>query len=61
MQLREALEGQGLRVWADSRNLRGGAKLAPEIERAIEDARCCLRNCKLQIADCRLGCVVRDT
>jgi tetratricopeptide (TPR) repeat protein len=39
MQLRHALEGQGLRVWVDSRNLRGGAKLAPEIESAIEQAR----------------------
>ena len=38
-QLREALEGQGLRVWVDSRNLRGGAKLAPEIAQAIEQVR----------------------
>lgn len=38
-QLRLALEGQGLSVWVDSRNLRGGAKLAPEIEQAIEQAR----------------------
>src|SRR5882672_8210381 len=38
-QLRQALEGQGLRVWVDSRNMRGGAKLAPEIESAIEQAR----------------------
>jgi tetratricopeptide (TPR) repeat protein len=38
-QLRESLEGQGLHVWADSRNLAGGAKLAPEIETAIEQAR----------------------
>jgi tetratricopeptide (TPR) repeat protein len=37
--LRLALEGQGLSVWADSRNLRGGDKLAPEIEQAIEQAR----------------------
>ena len=37
--LREALEDSELIVWADSRNLRGGAKLAPEIEQAIEDAR----------------------
>jgi hypothetical protein len=35
-ELREALEGQGLSVWVDSRNLRGGVKLAPEIEAAIE-------------------------
>ncbi|HEY3227893.1 MAG TPA: toll/interleukin-1 receptor domain-containing protein, partial [Roseiflexaceae bacterium] len=38
-ELRQALEGQGLSVWVDSRNLRGGAKLAPEIEQAIEQAR----------------------
>lgn len=37
--LRVALEGQGIVVWADSRNLRGGNKLAPEIEQAIENAR----------------------
>ncbi len=38
-QLREALEGLGINVWVDSRNLRGGSKLAPEIEAAIEAAR----------------------
>ncbi len=38
-ELRFALEGQGLTVWLDSRNLRGGAKLAPEIDKAIEQAR----------------------
>jgi tetratricopeptide (TPR) repeat protein len=38
-QLRIALEGHQLSVWVDSRNLRGGAKLAPEIEQAIETAR----------------------
>src|SRR5436190_9757315 len=38
-QLRQALEGQGLSVWVDSRNMRGGAKLAPEIASAIEQAR----------------------
>lgn len=38
-ELRMALEGQGLPVWIDSRNLRGGAKLAPEIAQAIEQAR----------------------
>ena len=38
-ELREALEGLGLIVWADSRNLRGGEKLAREIEEAIEQAR----------------------
>jgi hypothetical protein len=37
--LREALEGYGLTVWVDSRNLRGGAKLAREIEEAIDKAR----------------------
>ncbi len=37
--MREALEGQGLSVWVDSRNLRGGDKLAPEIAQAIEGAR----------------------
>ena len=37
--LREALEGQALTVWVDSRNLRGGAKLAREIEDGIEQAR----------------------
>jgi tetratricopeptide (TPR) repeat protein len=38
-QLRQALEDQGLSVWVDSRNMRGGAKLAPEIASAIELAR----------------------
>ena len=38
-ELRLALEGQGLSVWVDSRNLRGGEKLAPEIDQAIEGAR----------------------
>lgn len=37
--LRQALEGQGLTVWTDSRNLRGGHKLRPEIEQAIKAAR----------------------
>ena len=37
--LRQALEGQGIQVWADSRNLRGGDKLKPEIDQAIEQAR----------------------
>jgi hypothetical protein len=37
--LRQALEGQGLTVWADSRNMRGGHKLRPEIEEAIKTAR----------------------
>jgi hypothetical protein len=38
-ELRAALEGLGVPVWVDSRNLRGGSKLAPEIEEAIEQAR----------------------
>ncbi|MDQ3012954.1 MAG: toll/interleukin-1 receptor domain-containing protein, partial [Acidobacteriota bacterium] len=37
-ELRLALEGHGLTVWIDSRNLRGGGKLAPEIAQAIEQA-----------------------
>jgi len=38
-ELRLALESHGLKVWVDSRNLRGGGKLAPEISQAIEQAR----------------------
>src|SRR5262245_59578159 len=38
-ELRRALESRRLPVWVDSRNLRGGAKLGPEIEQAIETAR----------------------
>lgn len=38
-QLREALEGQQVPVWFDSRELRGGAKLAPAIKAAIKQAR----------------------
>jgi len=38
-ELRTALESQRLPVWVDSRALRGGAKLASEIEQAIEAAR----------------------
>ena len=38
-ELRVALESLKLPVWVDSRNLRGGNKLAPEIELAIEEAR----------------------
>ena len=37
--MRDALESHGIPVWVDSRNLRGGAKLAPEIDEAIEQAR----------------------
>jgi len=35
-ELRLKLEGHGLTVWVDSRNLRGGSKLKPEINDAIE-------------------------
>jgi tetratricopeptide (TPR) repeat protein len=38
-ELRQALEAYKLQVWVDSRNLRGGSKLGPEIEAAIEQAR----------------------
>jgi hypothetical protein len=37
-ELRQRLEGLQLSVWVDSRNLRGGSKLAPEIETAISQA-----------------------
>lgn len=37
--LRIALEESGLPVWVDSRKLRGGDKLAPEIRKAIAEAR----------------------
>lgn len=37
--LREALENYNIPVWVDSRNLRGGDKLEPEIETAIENAK----------------------
>jgi hypothetical protein len=37
--LRELLEQHKIPVWVDSRNLRGGNKLAPEIAQAIESAR----------------------
>lgn len=38
-QLRQGLEGEGIRVWADSRRLRGGDKLEPAIREAIAEAR----------------------
>ena len=38
-QLRAALEGHGLAIWVDSRNLRGGNKLVPAIEAAIAASR----------------------
>ena len=38
-ELRQKLEGQGLSVWVDSRQLRGGDKLAPALDAAIENAR----------------------
>lgn len=37
--LRTTLEESGLSVWVDSRNLRGGDKLAPEIQNALAEAR----------------------
>lgn len=37
--LRRALEGLHIPVWVDSRNLRGGDVLAPDIAQAIEQAR----------------------
>lgn len=37
--LRRALESLNIQTWVDSRELAGGAKLEPEIERAIETAR----------------------
>jgi hypothetical protein len=38
-ELRSALEAHNLTVWVDSRQLRGGSKLQPEIEQALQDAR----------------------
>lgn len=38
-ELRIALESFHLPVWVDSRNLRGGNKLAPKIDQAIAEAR----------------------
>ncbi len=38
-QLRESLEAHHIPVWVDSRGLRGGSKLAPEIAQAIGNAR----------------------
>jgi len=37
--LRESLEKYKIPVWIDSRNLRGGSKLEPEIETAIKNAK----------------------
>jgi tetratricopeptide (TPR) repeat protein len=37
--LREKLEAQKILLWVDSRKLRGGDKLNPEIHKAIEEAR----------------------
>lgn len=37
--LRTQLASLNLPVWVDSRHLRGGAKLMPEIQQAIEQAR----------------------
>jgi hypothetical protein len=36
--LRKALKDLRISTWVDSRNLRGGSKLAPEVKAAIEDA-----------------------
>jgi TIR domain len=41
-ELRGRLEVLGISVWVDSRSLRGGSKLAPEIEAAIAGAPHCL-------------------
>lgn len=41
-QLREQLEAQGLKIWVDSRNLRGGQKLNPEIQDAIKTSSYCI-------------------
>lgn len=41
-QLREQLEAHGLKVWVDSRNLRGGQKLNPEIQDAIKTSSYCI-------------------
>jgi tetratricopeptide (TPR) repeat protein len=38
-ELRAALESRKLPVWVDSRNMRGGDKLAPDINKAIKQAR----------------------
>ncbi len=38
-ELRTQLEGHGVSTWVDSRNLRGGDKLHPEIEKEIREAR----------------------
>ena len=37
-ELRTQLEAHGVRVWVDSRNLRGGQQLDPEVEKAIRGA-----------------------
>jgi hypothetical protein len=37
-ELRQRLEALQMPVWVDSRSLRGGSKLAPEIETAISQA-----------------------
>ncbi|HLE82709.1 MAG TPA: TIR domain-containing protein [Thermoanaerobaculia bacterium] len=39
-EIRRALEGLGHAVWVDSRELAPGAELEPEVQRAIEEARC---------------------
>ncbi len=37
--LRKILESHKLKIWVDSRELSAGKKLAPEIEKAIDEAR----------------------
>ena len=38
-ELRRSLEGLGIKTWVDSRELVGGSKLEPAVERAVEGAR----------------------
>ena len=40
--LRQTLELYGLKEWVDSRDLRGGDQLTPEIHTAIKEARAVL-------------------
>ena len=37
--MRQLLEAHNIEIWVDVRNLRGGQKLHPEVEKAILDAR----------------------
>jgi len=54
-ELRIALESLKLPVWVDSRNLRGGNKLKPEIDEAIEQARQ-VSSCSAPTPSIRRGC-----